>query len=101
MPVNTTMKTQVFNTYVDFLAREDKEVNGVSPAFAAANPGWEFRIPQETPIVLGVDYLQLMTGPGNGTTEVLLEVSKQLKLMASPDDLNLIMVVLAQLGRGC
>lgn len=27
------MTTQVFKTYADFLAREDKKVNGVSPDF--------------------------------------------------------------------
>lgn len=28
------MTTQVFETYTDFLEREDKKINGVSPNFA-------------------------------------------------------------------
>ncbi len=28
------MKTEIFNTYAEFLNREDKAVNGVSPQFA-------------------------------------------------------------------
>ena len=35
------MKTQIFKTYQDFLKREDKSVNGVSPEFAKENPNYE------------------------------------------------------------
>jgi hypothetical protein len=35
------MQTLVFNTYQDFLKREDKSVNGVTPEFAKANPNYE------------------------------------------------------------
>ena len=31
------MKTEIFNSYVDFTAREDKSLNGVSKEFAAAH----------------------------------------------------------------
>ena len=34
-------KTQIFETYQDFLSREDKEINGVSPEFAEANPNYK------------------------------------------------------------
>ena len=33
--------TKIFKTYQDFLNREDKDDNGVSPDFAAANSRWE------------------------------------------------------------
>lgn len=32
------MKTEIFKTYAEFLARPDKHINGVSPEFAKANP---------------------------------------------------------------
>ena len=35
------MKTQIFPTYADFLKREDKAVNGVSPEFAKNHPDYE------------------------------------------------------------
>ena len=35
------MPTQIFATYGDFLKREDKAVNGVSPEFAKSNPDYE------------------------------------------------------------
>ena len=35
------MTTEIFETYEDFLKREDKKVNGVSAAFAENNPNWE------------------------------------------------------------
>ena len=35
------MKTQIFETYSDFLKREDKAVNGVSPEFAKNRPDYE------------------------------------------------------------
>lgn len=35
------MKTVVFKTYSDFLAREDKKINGVSPEFAEKHPDYE------------------------------------------------------------
>jgi len=35
------IKTQIFSTYGNFLSREDKTVNGVSPEFAAQHPNWE------------------------------------------------------------
>ena len=35
------MKTEIFKTYADFYRREDKEVNGVSPAFAEEHPDFE------------------------------------------------------------
>ena len=34
-------KTLIFNSYYDFLQREDLAVNGVSCAFAKANPNYE------------------------------------------------------------
>jgi hypothetical protein len=33
--------TQIFTSYEEFLQRDNKAVNGVSPQFAAAHPGWE------------------------------------------------------------
>ena len=35
------MKTQVFESYIDFIKREDKSINGVSPEFAKNNPDYE------------------------------------------------------------
>ena len=35
------MKTKIFTNFWEFVAREDATQNGVSPAFAAANPGWK------------------------------------------------------------
>jgi hypothetical protein len=35
------MKTQIFNSYEDFLKREDKFINGVSKEFAEENPDYE------------------------------------------------------------
>ena len=32
--------TEIYNSYGDFLQREDKTLNGVSPDFAARNPGF-------------------------------------------------------------
>ena len=34
-------KTEVFNGYWDFLKREDKTVNGVSPSFAKEHPDYK------------------------------------------------------------
>jgi hypothetical protein len=34
------MATQIFNYYAELLTREDKIINGVSPAFAETNPEW-------------------------------------------------------------
>lgn len=34
-------KTQIFNSYQDFLARSDKALNGVSKQFAENNPNYE------------------------------------------------------------
>ena len=34
----TQMKTELFQTYSDFLDREDKDTNGMSPEFAAQFP---------------------------------------------------------------
>ena len=39
--VDDTMKTQIFNSYSEFLKRKDKSVNGVSTEFAESNPNWE------------------------------------------------------------
>jgi hypothetical protein len=33
--------TQIFESYILFLQREDKETNGVSKEFAENNPDWE------------------------------------------------------------
>jgi hypothetical protein len=35
------MKTEIFETYEDFLKRDDKSVNGVSPKFAEKNPNYK------------------------------------------------------------
>jgi hypothetical protein len=35
------MTTQIFETYKDFLKREDKSINGVSPDFAREYPNWD------------------------------------------------------------
>lgn len=35
------MATQIFNSYSEFLSREDETVNGVSAEFAAKNAAWE------------------------------------------------------------
>ena len=35
------MTTQIFESYCDFLKREDKAVNGVSPEFAKNRPDYE------------------------------------------------------------
>lgn len=35
------MRTEIFADSAAFAARPDKTVNGVSPEFAAANPGWD------------------------------------------------------------
>lgn len=35
------MKTEIFKTYRDFLNREDKTLNGVSPEFAKKHPDYE------------------------------------------------------------
>ena len=34
------MKTEIYESYIAFLAREDKAINGVSQSFADTNPGW-------------------------------------------------------------
>ena len=34
------MATQIFETRLEFLRREDKTINGVSPGFAARHPNW-------------------------------------------------------------
>ena len=34
-------KTKIFNSYSEFLKREDKSINGVSPEFAEAHPDYE------------------------------------------------------------
>lgn len=38
---NTANKTEIFNSYKDFLKREDKSINGVSVRFAEIYPNWE------------------------------------------------------------
>ena len=35
------MKTKIFKNYEEFLEREDKDINGVSPEFAEINPKYE------------------------------------------------------------
>lgn len=35
------MKTEIFKSYLEFLRREDKTVNGVSPEFAEKHPDYE------------------------------------------------------------
>jgi hypothetical protein len=35
------MVTQIFESYLHFICREDKTLNGVSQVFADNNPGWQ------------------------------------------------------------
>ena len=35
------MTTQIFDSYSDFMKREDKKINGVSKAFSENNPDFE------------------------------------------------------------